>query len=212
MIKILIINNEKDNDDLGWVPLIKEAISKIEDVEFVVIHHSEISKEKLDKISPDLIYASGRATYDWTLEEILEDYDKELKVLKDTIIPWLGVCAGEQLIAVAYGGGFGKMIETADDEEAIRETGFPAINIINDAPLLENLDNPFHCFELHRDEVKSLPDEFILLASTEMCKFQAIKHKEKNLYGVQFHPEQYTDEHLDGKIILKNFLSMANKL
>ncbi|MDR7869632.1 MAG: gamma-glutamyl-gamma-aminobutyrate hydrolase family protein [Tissierellaceae bacterium] len=210
MKRILIINNEKDYDDFGWIPVIMEAISKIEKIEFVVIHHSEISKEKLDEINPDLIYSTGRVTYDWDIEEILEDYAAELEMMKTTTIPVLGVCAGLQLMAIAYGAGFGKMVETADDEEAIRETGFQEIEIIKDAPLLENLSNPFRCYELHRDEIKDVPEGFELLASTEMCKRQAIKHKEKSLYGVQFHPEQYTNEYLDGQVILKNFLKMAN--
>lgn len=211
MKKLLIINNEKDNDDFGWVPIIKEAITKIEDVDFVVIHHSEISKEKIDEINPDLIYATGRVTYDWTIDEILEDYAEEIKLIQNTNIPTLGVCAGLQLIAIAHGAGFGKMIETADDEEAIREIGFQEIEIIKDAPLLANLENSFTCYEVHRDEIKNVPDGFELLASTEMCEIQAIRHKEKNIYGVQFHPEQYNDENLDGKTILTNFLNLADK-
>ena len=210
MKKILIINNEKDKDDFGWIPIIKEAISKIEETKFVVIHHSEISKESLDEINPDLIYATGRVTYDWTIEEILKDYDAELKMFQNTAIPTIGVCAGHQLMAIAYGATFGKMVETAEDEETIRETGFQDIEIIKNAPLFKDLDNKFRCYELHRDEVKSIPDNFELLASTEMCKIQAMKHKNKNLYGVQFHPEQYNDQNLDGKVILTNLLNLTN--
>jgi len=208
--KLLIINNEKDADDFGWIPVIKKAISIIEEVEFVVIHHSEISEEKLEEIRPDLIYATGRVTYDWTLEEILEDYASEIEMMKTTEIPTLGVCAGHQLMAIAYGASFGKMVEEAEGEEPIRETGFQEISIIEQAPILNNLDNPFVCYEFHRDEVKGMPDEFILLASTDMCRIQAMKHRKKNLFGVQFHPEQYNNENLDGQVILKNFLNMAH--
>lgn len=210
MKKILIINNEKDHNDFGWIPEIMEAIAKIEKTEFAIIHHSEISKEKLDEINPDLIYSTGRATYDWEIEEILEDYSSELEMMKNTNIPVLGVCAGLQLMAIAYGSGFGKMVETAENEEAIREKGFQEIEIIKDDPLLENLSNPFRCYEFHRDEIKDVPEGFELLASTEMCERQVIKHKEKNLYGVQFHPEKYNDENLDGQVILRNFLKMAD--
>lgn len=210
MKKILIVNNERDKEDLGWIPIIKKSISTIEDVEFTVIHHSEVSEESLDKIKPDLIYATGRVTYDWTIEEIIEDYSSELEMLRNIEIPTLGVCAGHQLIAIAYGSNFGKMVETGEDEEDIRETGFQKIEVIRDAALLNGLENYFNCYELHRDEVKDLPVEFELLASTEMCKIQAMRHKEKELYGVQFHPEQYNDENLDGRVILANFLRMVD--
>ena len=209
--KLLIINNEKDVDDYGWIPIIKEAISKIEEVEFVVIHHSELSKEKLEEINPDLIYATGRVTYDWDLEEIEEDYSEELKMMQNTEIPTIGVCAGLQLMAIAHGASFGKMIEEPEGEEAIRETGFQELEIIKQSPFLAGLQDSFVVYEFHRDEIKSIPDGFELLASSDMCKVQAITHKERNLLGVQFHPEQYNEENLDGQIILKNFLEMADK-
>lgn len=175
----MIINNERDSDDFGWIPVIKEAISKIEEVEFIVIHHSEISKEKLEEIDPNLIYATGRVTYDWTLEEILEDYSEEIKMMQYTTIPTLGVCAGHQLMAIAHGASFGKMIEEAEGEEPIREIGFQEIKIIKQAPILDSLEDSFVCYEFHRDEVKDIPDGFELLASTDMCRIQAMKHKGK---------------------------------
>lgn len=208
MKKLLIINNERDKDDFGWIPKIKEAISNIEDTEFAVIHHSEVSKETLDDINPDLIYLTGRVTYDWTIDEILEDYASTISMLKNTEIPALGVCAGEQLMAIAYGASFGKMIEVEEGEADIREMGFQEIKIIKDSPLFKGLGKSFRCYEEHRDEVKDVPDEFELLASSDMCKIQAIKHRDKELYGVQFHPEQYTEENPDGKTLLKNFLSL----
>ncbi|MGI5949898.1 glutamine amidotransferase-related protein [Peptoniphilus sp.] len=208
MKKILIINNEKDADDFGWIPTIKEAILKIEKCEFEVLHHKEINEKTLEKIKPDYIYLTGRVTYDWDLEEILSDYKNEIEMIKTTDTPILGVCAGHQLIAIAYGANFGKMIEVEPGEEDIRETGFTEIEITKHDKIFHGLDEKFRAFELHRDEVKSVPEEFYLLASTEMCKIQAMKHKNRDLYSVQFHPEKYNEENTDGKIILENFLKL----
>lgn len=208
MKKILIINNERDKEYLGWIPDIKEAISKIGDYDFEVIHHSEISDEKIEEIKPDYLYLTGRVGFDWDLEEILKDYDKELKLIKTTKIPTLGVCAGHQLMAIAHGSSFGKMIEVAEGEEDIRESGFTKIDIVKNDGIFSNLGQGLVMYELHRDEVKSLPDDFDLLASTEMCKIQAMKHKDKILYGVQFHPEKYDDNNTDGKVLLEKFLSI----
>lgn len=213
MKKLLIINNEKPTDGFGWIPIIKEAILKIEEVKFVIINHSEITTEKVNEINPDLIYLTGRvkATSGWTTNEILEDYSSELEMLRNIKIPTLGVCAGHQLIGIAHGSIIGKMVETAEGEEDIRELGFQELELIKDSKLFNNLDNKFVCYQFHRDEVKSVPLGFELLASNEMCEVQAIKHKEKNLYGVQFHPEQYDEGNLDGRMILSNFLDLANK-
>lgn len=208
MKKILIINNERDFDDFGWIPTIKEAILKIEKCEFEVLHHKEIDKEKIKKIKPDYIYLTGRVTYDWDLEEILKDYKKEIEMIKTTDIPILGVCAGHQLIAIVHGASFGKMIEVNPGEEDIRETGFTEIKIKKHDKIFDGFKNKFTAYELHRDEVKGVPDEFDLLASTEMCKIQAMKHKKRKLYSVQFHPEKYNENNTDGKIILENFLKL----
>lgn len=210
MKKILIINNEKDIDDFGWVDIIKNAISKVEEVEFEVIHHSEIDIDKIEKNDYDLLYLTGRATYDWDLEEIKRDYKKELDLIRETNILTLGVCAGHQLIAVEYEGDFGKMFEVEDGEEDIRERGFNKIKIEKNDRIFDGLNDSLIVYHIHRDEVKSVPPEFDLLGSTEMCKIQIMKHKKKDMYAVQFHPEQYTDEYPDGKTLLKNLLFMNN--
>lgn len=38
---------------------------------------------------------------------------------------------------------------------------------------------------------------------------EAIRHKEKPLYGTQFHPERYDQDHRDGETLLLNFLRVA---
>jgi len=43
-----------------------------------------------------------------------------------------------------------------------------------------------------------------VLALSENCKIQAIKHNEKPHYGIQFHPEVNNTEH--GEEIFRNFL------
>lgn len=208
MKKILIINNEKDAEDYGWIPTIKEAILNIGNFNFFVLHHKEINSEIIKKISPDFIYLTGRVTFDWDIEEITRDYQKELELIRETTIPTLGVCAGHQLIAIAYGASFGKMIEVEPGEKDIREEGFITLDIIKKDKLFKRLEKIITAYELHRDEVKSIPKEFELLASSKMCKIQAMKHKEKEIYSLQFHPEKYNEKYKDGKVILENFLNI----
>jgi GMP synthase (glutamine-hydrolysing) len=63
--------------------------------------------------------------------------------------------------------------------------------------------------EGHYCEIKNLPSDFELLASTEECRIQTMRHKQNLTYGVQFHPNNYTDEYPDGKKILNNFIQLA---
>ncbi|RBQ22654.1 GMP synthase [glutamine-hydrolyzing] subunit A [Candidatus Methanobinarius endosymbioticus] len=41
----------------------------------------------------------------------------------------------------------------------------------------------------HKDEVKTLPNDFEILANSVICDIKAMKHKQKDIYGIQFHPE-----------------------
>ena len=53
------------------------------------------------------------------------------------------------------------------------------------------------------------PNDFILLGESENCKIQAMKHKNKPFYGLQFHPEV---EHTEfGEKIFRNFVKICEK-
>jgi len=60
----------------------------------------------------------------------------------------------------------------------------------------------------HCDEVKDLPDGFRRTASNETCAIQAMQQKGRRVYGVQFHPELFDEEHLEGRKIVENFLAL----
>jgi GMP synthase (glutamine-hydrolysing) len=61
----------------------------------------------------------------------------------------------------------------------------------------------------HNDEVTRIPDNFELLASSESCEIQAMKHIEKPFYGLQFHPEVEHTEY--GRRIFENFVKICEK-
>lgn len=204
--KILIINNERDNEELGWIPQLEKALKSIEFAEHTIKHYSEITTEIIEELKPQYIILAGRIGHHWDLKEIMENYIPKLKVIKDLNVPILGICAGLQLIAITFGGSIGKMIESDDDR---LEEGYIEHFIKKEDTIFEGLNKSFYCRQLHRDEVKVLPDDFIILASSEMCKVQAIKHQTLPIYGFQFHPEWYNDEFSDGKRILANFLKVT---
>ena len=55
---------------------------------------------------------------------------------------------------------------------------------------------------------ETLSEEFLVEAKTEDNEIMAIRHKEYNLFGLQFHPESiYTPE---GLKMIRNFLNISN--
>jgi len=112
--------------------------------------------------------------------------------------PILGICVGLQLMAVHFGGKAGP--------SEIPEYGLSKIHVIQENDLFKELPKEFLVWESHNDEVKEAPN-FSVLAYSENCKIQAIKHIKKPLYGIQFHPEVNNTEY--GHEILKNFVKIT---
>jgi len=62
----------------------------------------------------------------------------------------------------------------------------------------------------HYCEVKRLPPDFELLASSGHCHIEAMRHVEWPLYGTQFHPEAYEAPFFDGRHLLENFARIVD--
>jgi len=65
--------------------------------------------------------------------------------------------------------------------------------------------------ESHRQILDSVPKEFRNLAESATSPVEAIVHKSRPIYGVQFHPERTDEKHPHGRTILRNFLKIAAK-
>ena len=111
-------------------------------------------------------------------------------------IPVLGVCYGMQLMVQQLGG----EVERADRGEY----GKAALVIDDPTDLLTNVDDGTTMWMSHGDSVAKLPDGFELLAHTDNTPCAAIAHHEKQLYGVQFHPEVVHS--LGGMALIRNFV------
>ncbi|MEZ0535913.1 glutamine-hydrolyzing GMP synthase [Caldicellulosiruptoraceae bacterium PP1] len=111
-------------------------------------------------------------------------------------IPILGICYGNQLIAHLLGGKVSKAL--------FREYGKTKIKYNTQSKLLSGLNENSICWMSHTDFIEELPNGFSSIASTENCPIAAIENTEKNIYGVQFHPEVVHTE--NGSLIIKNFL------
>jgi GMP synthase (glutamine-hydrolysing) len=83
------------------------------------------------------------------------------------------------------------------------------VNLGDPHPLFAGLGRRPTFFQSHYWEVKERPAGFEVLADSELCAIQAIAHKERPLYGVQFHPEEYERAHQDGQKVLENFFRLT---
>ena len=215
--RVLIINDEWTAKDPGVVPAgtlpgvqrdfhivtnLEEVIRTLTGYITCVVFHQDVTPELLEDLKPDYIVASGRWK-DWDEMNLDREYAVAFEALRAAKVPVLGICAGHQLIPVAFGGRVGKMVES---EAPVREVGYTTIRSKAD-PLFAGLPLDFRCMMAHRDEVKELPPEFETIASTDICPCAALRHKTRPIWGVQFHPEVCTPEEQDGIQIMLNFFS-----
>ncbi|HEY2933194.1 MAG TPA: glutamine-hydrolyzing GMP synthase [Acidobacteriota bacterium] len=110
-------------------------------------------------------------------------------------VPVLGICYGLQWMAHDQGGEIGRGKR--------REFGRAELNILKPSLLFDSLPSRFNVWMSHGDHVESLPPGYDVLAQTGDI-ISAAQHRERPLYGIQFHPEVVHSE--NGAQILRNFL------
>ena len=167
-----------------------------------------VSLERVRSLRPSHIILSGQS-HPW------DKYSREslagvFDVIKHASQPILGVCGGHQQIALAHGAEVGLMgrVEPGEGYEgAKRERGFLPIENTGDG-LFKGLPSQLTVWHNHCDQVKTLPNGFRKTASNETCEIQAMQEKGRRVYGVQFHPELFDEEHPEGRRIVENFLAL----
>ncbi|WP_227352709.1 GMP synthase subunit A [Haladaptatus salinisoli] len=115
-------------------------------------------------------------------------------------VPVLGICLGMQVMAHVldgevgggdYGGYADVTIEITDDDD----------------PLVGSLAPETRVWASHADEVKRVPSGFERTATSDVCGIEAMSDADRDLYGVQWHPEvAHTDE---GEEVFENFLAVC---
>jgi len=114
--------------------------------------------------------------------------------------PVLAICYGAQYIADHYGGSVMRSEK--------REYGKAHLNIQNNNdPFLKSIPQKSQVWMSHGDTIKSVPNQFEVLAGTEDIPVAIFRSKEAEyeapIYCIQFHPE--VTHSLDGKVLLHNF-------
>ncbi|MEL4307678.1 glutamine-hydrolyzing GMP synthase [Joostella sp. CR20] len=112
-------------------------------------------------------------------------------------VPMLAVCYGAQYLA-HFGGG-----EVAPSNT--REYGRANLSFIAENELFfEDISVGSQVWMSHSDTIKQLPENGVILASTNDVQNASYKIEGETTYAIQFHPEVYHST--DGKQLLENFL------
>lgn len=111
-------------------------------------------------------------------------------------VPILAICYGCQLMGYLNGGEVGK----ADQ----KEYGKTELFVNTENPLFDGFTEKSICWMSHTYYITKVPENFEIIAKTETCPTASIYNKDKNLYGVQFHPEVVHTEF--GNNLINNFL------
>lgn len=151
----------------------------------------DISIEKIKEKNPrGIIFTGGPASV------YGEDSPKCAEEIFDLGIPVLGICYGMQLMTHTLGGNVARAEK--------REYGATEVNIDNSSLLFEGFDNTNKFLMSHTDFVQEVPEGFKNIGHTSSCPNAAMENKEKNLYGIQFHPE--VNSSINGTKVIHNFL------
>ena len=113
----------------------------------------------------------------------------------DLGIPVLGICLGLHIIASKFGG----------EVHPGHRGGYGPVEVEISEPhtILAGYPSKIRVWASHADEVTRIPDKFIRLAKSDICNNEAIAHPDKNIFGLQWHPE--VSHTFEGKRVFENF-------
>lgn len=188
MVRIYVVDNGGQWTHREW------RVLKYLGVETQIVPH-DTPPEKLIEAKVDGLVLSGGAPRVGLSDQLgrCGDY------LDTLAVPVVGICAGHQYMARHFGG-----------QAAPGGSEFGGARLVlNDAksPLFEDVPHESTVWENHHDEVSIVPKDFDVLGSSQLCKVQAMQHKRRPLFGLQFHPEVENTEH--GGTIFRNFVKIC---
>lgn len=177
---ILVVDMNWKRDSLAFNEFVLPIVSAVQPLEECEVKHF-LDIEPTELSGYNKIVLSGTALKDHTT---LKQVDK-FNWIREFDKPILGICAGMQTISLV----FGEPLTTC------LQIGMTEITTLKENPLFQGA---FKAYALHNYSVGPCQN-FEVLAESAKC-IQAIKHKQKNIYGVLFHPEVRNQE------ILKRFM------
>lgn len=186
-----------DNYDSFTYNLVQLVGNITEDIK--VIRNDELTVEEIEELEPTHIIISPGPGYPKDAG-VCEDLIAKMK----GIVPILGVCLGHQAICEK----FGVKIVLA---KVLMHGKQSVIHIANGSKIFKGMAPMINAARYHSLIAKrdTLPDEILVIAEDANGEVMAVKHRDYEIYGLQFHPESILTP--DGELIMNNFLRLGGE-
>lgn len=184
-----------DNYDSFSYNLVQLAGSIHEDIK--VIRNDELTVEEIKQLNPSHIIISPGPGYP-SDAGVCEQVVQTMKGL----VPILGICLGHQGICEVFGASIVLAKQLIHGKQS-------NIHIANGSKVFKGLPPIIKAARYHSLIAKrdTLPDELLVIAEDDNGEVMAVKHRDYEIYGLQFHPESILTP--QGAIIMKNFLQIG---
>lgn len=224
MILIASMAQPETYPDNGGAWQHKIRFERITGCPALIMNYSQINPDFVNRYGFRAMFITGFG-YGWEKVEPKSTYGIN-DVLHQMDLPVLGACGGHQLIGWLFNRDVRKLKAFKDEPmrklragEAdlnpgyhpgwFTETGVQPVEIVATDPIFAGMKTTFMVPEAHYCEVKKLPPGFVHLARNPNCELQCFRHKDKPLYGAQFHAETWTEYYNDGETFITNFFRIA---
>lgn len=228
---VTVQETNSDHKD-GPYELVKARLEKASGERCLIVPYQEFNMSVVNSLQPRAIVMSGfGGQFQSRQVEWFRGMDE---VLHDANLPMLCLCGSHQVLGFSFNKNLKKARKLRD--EPIRKVGlsedlprraqgdpkydlssyfiakgFFSITRVKSDPIFRGLPKVMTMRCSHYCEVKKLPAGFDILASSQHCKIEAMRHCERPLYGTQFHPESYEAPFFDGRRLLGNFAKIVNE-
>ncbi|MGN1030645.1 MAG: anthranilate synthase component II [Butyricicoccaceae bacterium] len=159
-----------------------------------VVRNDRITIDEIRALAPSHIILSpgpGRPSEAGVCEDVIRE-------LAGTV-PILGVCLGHQAICEALGG-------TVCHAKKLMHGKQSEVTVDTESPIFRGLPETVKVARYHSLIGTNLPDTLKVISADENGEVMAVSCEEKQLYGLQFHPESILTP--DGRVMMENFLSL----
>ena len=185
-MKTVIIDNY-DSFTYNLAHLVKELGAEVD-----VLRNDKFELEELEKYDKIILSPGpGIPEEAGLLLEVIRTYAGRK--------PILGVCLGEQAIGQAFGG---KLTNLSEVFHGIQTN----VKIKNKDYIFSGLPTEIPVGRYHSwvVDTEGFPEELVITAISSEGQIMALKHREYDVHGIQFHPESVMTP--DGKQIVGNWL------
>jgi anthranilate synthase component 2 len=160
-----------------------------------VVKNNELSPDDVSALAPTHIIISpgpGRPADAGICEEVIRRFMAS--------VPILGICLGHQAICEVMGAEIGYAKELVHGKKS-------AVHIASGNPIFRGLPpiieaGRYHSLAAARD---TIPDELLIIAEDGDGEVMGVKHRDYDVFGLQFHPESILTQR--GDAIMENFLA-----